>query len=762
MTTSATSGPPPRITRRGTVAPSWAPPARRSNAAAGATARDPSGRFAAPSTRNQTNTQSAIQDKHIERLRTQLQQQQDSQNSERVMSAQTLQALNTKIAELEEQVRSERRHRYYQTQVVQALKEQLGDIEQQPRKRKGKLRASKSHNAKTVRAQLSNLGAELHALLDDRFADNEAIVAALSDYLQDNDEILESIVQQTGKQKAIQQEAFDEVCQQWSPLLGVAIRYRLRLSNEKYQLLLSMLSKDYNVVEQKYQPKETACGAEYPKLSSLRQVSRKAEEIFSTYDPQQSLDGKDTSVSLKNILIKELQHSGGDNLGNCLNVHLLADAASWMRGVKQTTVAAKIIYPHIDVAQSPFQVHSVLCFEGSDEHTQIQERTDRLISEMKELKAEGMKVEDESLKVWFTLGGDLAFLNSILTLSGCSATWCCVWCHKTLQTLHKFGLKEPLRTLDELQKLSHTWCGSKFKCPACQKTFSTPQQCADSAPTTEYSRLKYQREHYGVRFGLKTVFPIEPKDCIPDILHLLLRIVDCLFWRTIRGKLSGQEKELIEVVRHQVGAYIKEISGPKQSEKGSEIKKVTFIGRECITLVEKIELVVDVVTEASSQLNRDIVAAWKSFGEVWNALSSPMNKPLPHQEAREERASQLERLSAEFIEHFKTVSADGTETLYFHVLVDHIPFFVRRYGDLRHYSSSALEHLHAMRKADGKALTNKRKAIFSQEIVQGRGKKMRQTRTYQVVKAEYTRKEVDKELPAKITRWERLRRKAVA
>ena len=444
--------------------------------------------------------------------------------------------------------------------------------------------------------------------------------------------------------------------------------------------------------------------------------------------------------------------------------------------MKQTTFAFKVINDDLDgdLLQSVHDFDSVLMFEGGDDYTSLKARMDRLLVEVAKAKQDGIEVEGHTYPVEFTLGGDLAFLNAVMGLSSCSHTYPCVWCKKHIGTFHEFDTPAPPRTVADMLNLSHQFDSFPGQCQKCADPFADKKAVKEAIPTTERARLDSQKEHDGSFPGRPPLFGslVEVVDIVPDILHLMLRIVDTLFHRTIKSNmLKEHEEPLILVLRETVKCSIKTEKIKAQSKSGDSsqaITKATFIGRECEKLVGAIDTVLKCIFDEETDVYADIKDCWQKWEELWELLSSPLprndvrvgNKPVTYPknetDARELRASQIESAAAEFIDSFGLADDDSHCTLYFHILIEHIPQAIRRHGDLRKYSTSGLEHLHSFKKRDknminGRTVSNK----------EGRGKKMTLGRVWQAMKAEYVRKVANRLRPSGLSQWaKQLARKA--
>ena len=101
-------------------------------------------------------------------------------------------------------------------------------------------------------------------------------------------------------------------------------------------------------------------------------------------------------------------------------------------------------------------------------------------------------------------------------------------------------------------------------------------------PENETQRKRYQLSHEGQRVLAPPLFNIEPKKCVPCVLHVMLRMVDNLFSHSVRVHIHTDEREqAINDVLTSMGIYVKKVKKTKQEIEKKAMKETKFHGRDC-------------------------------------------------------------------------------------------------------------------------------------------------------------------------------------
>ena len=130
--------------------------------------------------------------------------------------------------------------------------------------------------------------------------------------------------------------------------------------------------------------------------------------------------------------------------------------------------------------------------------------------------------------------------------------------------------------------------------------------------------------------------------------------------------------------------------------------KHSFIGRECVLLLDHYADLVHLLfpddnlsIDAKRQRRRDL-SLWESLKSAWEALNHEWEDDDDPNE-RQMVSDMIYVRGADFMTQL-TKANGGQGTFYSHILVAHIPGLILRFGDLRQYSTQAIEHLHKLRK----------------------------------------------------------------
>jgi len=163
------------------------------------------------------------------------------------------------------------------------------------------------------------------------------------------------------------------------------------------------------------------------------------------------------------------------------------------------------------------------------------------------------------------------------------------------------------------------------------------------------------------------LFHVEPRDYVPCILHLLLRIVELMFKHSIMVHVTDED------MAEQVRAYL-------QGHQVYVKKLHIFNGHDCASLLTCYPGLLDLVhgTNPAPELQASKTNAldmWERWTECWGRLSSRNEQD----ETNEERATAVERAARIWGAAFKK-SCATKGGLYFHILMSHIPALIRKQG----------------------------------------------------------------------------------
>lgn len=158
-----------------------------------------------------------------------------------------------------------------------------------------------------------------------------------------------------------------------------------------------------------------------------------------------------------------------------------------------------------------------LMYEGSDTYAEFAIKGHMIKDQIDNLLQNGLTIHGHRFNVRLLLGGDMAFLRSILGMSNCSSTYPCFLClvHKndlafTVETLAAMGKAVPaMRTHQMACMLAHCF-GEEYgllvpyECPGCGKQVDVHLAHPPTDQTT------YQRGHFGQYHGCFPAIEIGP------------------------------------------------------------------------------------------------------------------------------------------------------------------------------------------------------------------------------------------------------------
>eukprot|EP00242_Pyramimonas_sp_CCMP2087_P006057 CAMPEP_0198196808 /NCGR_PEP_ID=MMETSP1445-20131203/247_1 /TAXON_ID=36898 /ORGANISM="Pyramimonas sp., Strain CCMP2087" /LENGTH=244 /DNA_ID=CAMNT_0043865801 /DNA_START=34 /DNA_END=768 /DNA_ORIENTATION=- len=210
--------------------------------------------------------------------------------------------------------------------------------------------------------------------------------------------------------------------------------------------------------------------------------------------------------------------------------------------------------------------HATLVYEGKENYEVFEKKLERMISECEEIKDHGLKYDDGSGKyvtVIFVGGGYYKILCESLGHQGAFCYFPCIYCQVRMNQLAEYESSEPrtLRTISEHSHRSHTDMKFPYTCACCNKVYATPAALNTSHTDANDNQLRiFKQTHKSMKPHVAPLFSwIAPKDRIIDLLHLLLRVVEALWAKTLLVHVTSKEHMLmVNIALHELsGCFIK-------------------------------------------------------------------------------------------------------------------------------------------------------------------------------------------------------------
>jgi hypothetical protein len=206
----------------------------------------------------------------------------------------------------------------------------------------------------------------------------------------------------------------------------------------------------------------------------------------------------------------------------------------------------------------------------------------------------------------------------------------------------------------------------------------------------------FEQIHHGVKFQREPIFNMNPNVWIPCILHAFLRISELQFKHCILDHISVEQAEELHEALAGEQIHVKKIHAGKKSVK-SCISRHSLNGRNCTSLLDchpmLLRIAMPMNDEVSNTYRAEAEKMWKLWEIVWELLRSENETG----ETNDQRANLLQTSILAWAVQYRSVCGHSAG-VYFHILVAHMPEFVRKYGCLSKYSAQGLEAGHYVRK----------------------------------------------------------------
>eukprot|EP00873_Tetraselmis_striata_P028292 jgi/Tetstr1/448556/TSEL_035814.t1 len=345
-------------------------------------------------------------------------------------------------------------------------------------------------------------------------------------------------------------------------------------------------------------------------------------------------------------------------------------------------------------------------------------------------------------------GGDLKYLNSSSGLNGCSSENPCPWCNvckdhfalskhdgdmgycvardliRQIKMSHSvvsgiveagpgndaqmkdfpgnhegqyFG-KPPLksvlgaaRAIIRRIKMSHSVIPgvveAGYKCDGCDAEIKHDQ---DAWPSSDIEDMEFPGKHGGQLFGKppgknEVARAIRTTRKVPDLLHLLLRVVSHLYWHTVQKHFTSdaQAKDFHKWMRSELKVKANSTIRKSKNQDAPDLmmkKKESFIGKECQKILGQYEKVVNhawdkVIKNGKHKeleaRKQHAMEAWEQFRLLWTHLCTRIGAPdsdtMPDKTTRARAARRTQMLGDREYGNLMDYSCQGSEHV--HILV---------------------------------------------------------------------------------------------
>lgn len=412
-----------------------------------------------------------------------------------------------------------------------------------------------------------------------------------------------------------------------------------------------------------------------PKLPRLCEITREAKQlnaqsnIYPTPEPTIGVQ-----QSLRARLTKRLQHlitvmQTELLLYSTIKVKITADGTQVSRSLHPLVIAFTII----DEGENPNSAddnHIIALIHCQEKYPEISAAVKDIAEEIAQIDT--IKIGQYEFKIEFMLGADWKFLAMSVGIESATADYFCIWCkckaderYDTSKTLSISDTQKSARTISEIQELASL-------------------------------RKKKGNQKYGCIN--QPLFPtIQIDHVIPDILHLFLRISDTLINLLIMElrRMDGIEKIKIKEFNKSNASFLHtyveflnqncKISFHMYLQKDtSQLKWRDLTGPEKLKLFKKLKIPEIFPTFPQSNKVQEIWDGLLQINEyLWSGTIDKKEKTL----------AEFKSVSTKWIRDFLTVYHTRHVTPYMHLLIAHIPEFLRLYGSLAPYSQQGLEKL---------------------------------------------------------------------
>jgi len=512
---------------------------------------------------------------------------------------------------------------------------------------------------------------------------------------------------------SIMQEVKNDLAEHWSTEWAAALKLRLGLSEEKWDVLAESIvgtfvpSDDPSSLGHWQRRLMAGTEVQLPRPPKRTAVLALLKKLSATVGLRATNDGEVATCDFEALFEEELakakkQHPAVFNDADfVLEVQFLADALQCWCGINITNIVFRLPQ-FVELANSPRSVTLIGCWLGKDSYDNIKKATAPIQKWMKKVVFEdGGKVSGINIRL--TGGGDLVFMRDALgiTTRFCDKKGVCNFCDADKDKIRTTELGKQ-RTYAGLCHNAHCFANDKeqsFTCPTCKKQFNRTNHSKEKQPAE-----KNFRQTHGQDWHKPPLFVIEPVHFYVCIMHMCKTVITFLFYHCVGVHIKTEEQS--EKVRKALiarGVQMPQrmIAVKKQKEQMEYIKKPSLQGIEDRQVLEAMVWMIETVAPETVRKNKEQNAKLRKLVravEQWrNEIYSPINTKLPSPAQLKEKANKVHSLAVSM--HSEFMSAVHKVVPYIHHALHTEQW---EHADLRDRSGEAMEAKGKQMKQRGK------------------------------------------------------------
>ena len=447
----------------------------------------------------------------------------------------------------------------------------------------------------------------------------------------------------------------------------------LNLSNKPESLKqvhkIIYIKDNFHISDQAYQSLALAVEG-IPSLYKLKQHINNipADEIRAT--PSQSVGYQRNITTLIQRKIEELHR---EDLLTSKEVHIkLSGDGTWCgRNIHVVNFSFTVIEEGLKAATATGN-YLVSIFQDSEGYTSLCEHLADVRNDIVDLKQ--VYVDGATYNINFCLGGDYKFLLCCTGLDAASCTYSCLYCKCPSKEFHKSDIKWSMND----------------KTKGC-RTVAEIEQCALLSKKGKKNNCSHAPIFSSIQIDNIVVDTLHmflrTTDALMNLLILELRRADeiaktsnCIFDREKHTHCVKLENFLCSIGITGFAFYVGQAS--------KKLKWRTLTGPEKIKLCENVNID-HLLSDVPHLLSKpeDIQFLWDELYSLCSSLRSE------HGQFTKEEAHEFELRSRKWLKCYTATYPSTNVTPYMHVLVNHVPELLLKFGSISEFTQQGLEKL---------------------------------------------------------------------
>ncbi|KAL6040284.1 hypothetical protein QOT17_025447 [Balamuthia mandrillaris] len=464
------------------------------------------------------------------------------------------------------------------------------------------------------------------------------------------------------------------------------------------------------------------------KGASLYYVKKRIKELNATMNVEKTEGGRGHLFPFKEFMERVIKENiNKPPTSGIVKVKLSLDgstaAARGHRQMELGTLETLHDEWSLKALKSSHNCRPWLMYLGKEDSSTLEAELGSQLNVINEIAMKGstLTIEAEEVNIELFLTVDLKALKVLSGLNSfysSKATYCCFWCLATRQEIGDRNLKEETISFRTVEKVIN-------KLPTRKK--KRAKEFLEQLKRTEPNNINYENPGMVVWEVIKNLqqstreksacnhaghinkplllFP--PTRVVPDLLHLVMGVVRKLLMKTAELVTENDDELHLQILNKliEMAIYIvdieekrKEIEDKRKKKKrnnqtkielAQQLKRSHLNRAEYLHILQHHKEILDLFQSTEKEANKTLQNIYKAWWEFHRLCTLALQEGIIIIE------EQWKKEAKKFKDAYLDAFAPEDFTTYMHVFVDHLGYFLEKYGCVEMFSNFGIEHTHS-------------------------------------------------------------------